>query len=307
MNLLHKDLQAKDPLFNKIQENYSHCEPPDLYKKSVEELYRVCDGLLDKKFSNEIKLDFASRYSELYFGAVFRKRLGFNIIHPSDSGPDFFIKDIDCWAEVVTARDGKIGNPNSILKSENGKISDYPKEKVILRLTNSFIKKAKIIKKYIDDGKINSNQKIIICISGGWLNGGWNPYPEGGYPQIVEALLPVGNMVYRVDIENNKITDKTFEYREFVNKLKSEGESEEIQTDFFLRKEFNYISAVVYSYANAANPININEIGSDFFFIHNPLANNPIPPNSIKCGKEYLVNANENSFTIEPAINHEKS
>src|SRR3972149_5733157 len=126
MKLLHYDSKASDPYYHKVQEDY-----------------QICHDLVDEKFRSQIKSMFASCYSEMYFCAAFKKRLGLDVTHPLDEGPDYYLKDIDCWAEVTTLSNGEKGNLNSIPQQEYGKASDYPKNQIILRITNSFTEKAK--------------------------------------------------------------------------------------------------------------------------------------------------------------------
>src|SRR3990172_4497174 len=102
MKLLHQDPKAADPLYHKVQETHPQFNPPTLFKDRVEELYASCHDLVDKKFPTQIRDNFASCYSELYFAATFRKRLGLRVSHPSDKGPDYYFQDLDCWAEAVT-------------------------------------------------------------------------------------------------------------------------------------------------------------------------------------------------------------
>ena len=51
----------------------------------------------------------------------------------------------------------------------------------------------------------------------------------------------------------------------------------------------------------------LDKLGCDFFFVHNPLATNKIVERAIKCGQEYVVQVDAESFTMKPVINHEKS
>jgi hypothetical protein len=64
---------------------------------------------------------------------------------------------------------------------------------------------------------------------------------------------------------------------------------------------------VIYSWADAGNPIERERWGSDFYIIHNPRATNPLPSGFAKCGIEYSVTVKPDSFTLKPAINHEES
>ncbi|CAG0942100.1 hypothetical protein BROC_01719 [Candidatus Brocadiaceae bacterium] len=254
-----------------------------MLRDHVEELYQICHDLVDKKFRSQIKSMFASCYSEMHFCAAFKKHLRLDVTHPLDEGPDYYLKDIDCWAEVTTLSNGKKGNLNSIPQQEYGKESAYPKNQIILRITNSFTEKAKKICDDIKKGIIKDSQRIIICISGGWLasHSGFPYYGVGGFPAVVEALLPIGNMVLCINKENMSVNEITFEYRAHVDKVEDKG-TQPIKTDYLINPEYSHISAIIYSYADITSSIDPQDLGRDFFIIHNPLAKNRLPLGSIK-------------------------
>lgn len=131
-------------------------------------------------------------------------------------------------------------------------------------------------------------------------------YPVGGYPQIVKALLPIGDLVLWINRDTKETIDREYKYRESVTK-KSKNDHIPISTRFFLDSSYSFVSGVLYSYANAFNPMELDELGSDFFFVHNPLAKNKISEGAIKCGQEYVVQVDDESFKMKPVINHEKS
>lgn len=306
MKLINPDPKARDILYNKIQIERPDLNPPLLALNRVEQLYEITHDLLDAKFKKQIKYDFAACYSEMYFAAAFRHRLGLTLTHPSDEGPDLFIDDSNCWAEVTAVGDGQVGNENTVPKAVTGKVQSFPENQVILRLTNAFISKARIIEEYIDKQIILPDQKVIICISGGWMSERIPTYPVGGYPEIVKALLPIGDLVIWINRDTKEVIDQEYKYRESVTK-KGKNDHMPIPTRFFLDSSYSFVSGVLYSYANAFNPMELDEVGSDFFFVHNPLAKNKISEGAIKCGQEYVVQVEDDSFTMKPAINHEKS
>lgn len=305
VQLINPDFKATDIRYKHIQNMRESLKPPSLALDSVEQLYKITRDLLDAKFKAQIKHDFAACYSEMYFAATLRNRLKLRLTHPSDKGPDLFIDDLDCWAEVTTAGDGQEGNENSVPQIVVGKGQSFPEDQVILRLTNAFISKARIIEGYIDKQIIQPDQKVIICISGGWMSECMPMYPVGGYPQIVKALLPIGDLELRINRDTKKIIDQEYQYRDNVTKKAKNGHIP-ISTQFFLDPYYSFVSGVLYSHANAFDPIELDKLGCDFFFVHNPLAKNKIVEGAIKCGQEYVVQADAESFTMKP-VNHEKS
>ena len=237
MKLLHHDPKATDPLFHNIQEDQPHFDPPSALRDRVESLFETCHELVDKKFSSQIKHDFASCYSELYFCTTFIKRLGMKVTHPSDKGPDYYLQSLDCWAEIVTISNGDKSKPNSISKPELGILRDgfADQDKVILRITSCFIDKADKILTYIENGIIRSSQRTIICISGGWIDpfSRLPLYPEGSFPAVVKALLPIGNMVLFMNREKMTVVGTTAQYRGHVTKKNQNKDGEAIKNGLF--------------------------------------------------------------------------
>jgi hypothetical protein len=137
-------------MYNRVQDVNENYSSTTLLSDRAEKLYEMVSDLVDKKFITQIKADFGACYSELLFAAVFRKRLAFTVMHPSDKGPDLFIKELNCWAEIATISDGEKGNPNSIPETIPGVASTFPQNSVVLRITSCFVKKAEEIKSAID-------------------------------------------------------------------------------------------------------------------------------------------------------------
>lgn len=305
MKLLHQDPKATDLLYHNVQRNHIHFDPPTLFKDRVEGLYAECHALVDKNFAARIKHEFASRYSELYFCMTFKKRLGLNVAHPSDAGPDFYLQDLNCWAEVVTLSNGERDNLNSIPPIQYV-VTDHPRNQIILRITSSFTDKAKKISEYIKRGIIQASQGIIICISGGWIEAVHRIpiYPVGSFPEAVNALLPIGDMALVMNSKDMRIARSTFAFRDTVPKHSKDKGTEAIKTDYFIDPAYAYISGVIYSYANVTDPIGLPNLGSDFFVIHNPLATNRLPVGSIKCGVEYKVEFDADTISSITTIEH---
>lgn len=96
MKLFCPNAKAKDRRYHNVYKPWDRFDPPTLLRDRAEALYEICQKYLYKMFRSQIKSDFAPCFSELYFCAIFKRRLGFNISHPSDKGPDFFIKELNC-------------------------------------------------------------------------------------------------------------------------------------------------------------------------------------------------------------------
>ncbi len=304
MNLFKENgLAEKDPSYKNIQENWHKDGRACAVKEHVEEMYHLTKDVLDKNFCKKLKFEFLSRYAEMYFAATFIDKSGFTVEHPSDKGPDLFLKDLNCWVEVASVSDGSEENPNSIPKPVPGRAQEDPDDEIILRLTGALSKKSRAMIRYTNEGIVDSSSPIIICISGGAMSQPLDKRPVGGLPKIAHAVLPIG----RLHLLLNKKTEENsweYGYRENIKK-KSENEDVLINTDYFLNDKHSHISAVICSGTKAGNATARDKWGSDFFTIHNPKAKNPLPKGFIKCGTEYCVSITANEFTIAP-IEYEK-
>jgi hypothetical protein len=151
-------------------------------------------------------------------------------------------------------------------------------------------------------------QKILICINAGWVESSYAlpNYAESGFPQVVNALLGIGNMVLKYDLKTKSIVERTFEFQDSTFKYRENHSISSINTNYFLNPEYSYISGVLYSYANANYPIDEEALGIDFYLIHNPLAINPLPKGCINCGIEYDVQIDSSNIKIK-SIDHTKN
>ena len=302
--LLQENPKATDPIYIKIQKPLSGLSPNNKAEKHVEELYQLSRHCLDSNFAVEIMHQFRPRYAEMYFASAIIERFLEKVSHEGNAGPDFYLNKLDGWAEVVTPNDGAKENPSSIPGFKDKIVSERPSDQIILRLAQAFTDKSKKLKSYIDRGLISSNQPGIICISGGAFSENLVIYKVGDFPEIVKTLLPIGNRQFRFNLTSNDIEDIGFQYRDSISK-KARKKELDIDVGFFLQKEHEHISAVIFSSARPDYPIERPKWGSDFHTIHNPLAVCPLPQGYINCGLEYLVEFDQTHCCIE-TVEHEK-
>ncbi|WP_423907016.1 hypothetical protein [Candidatus Spongiihabitans sp.] len=297
MNLIENDAKATNSAYKAIQNAQVGCERLGAIRQHVEEIYSLTKDVLDKKFREQIKHDFHSCYAEMYVAAVLRDRYGFNVSHPSDEGPDLFLEDSNCWIEVVSVTDGSPDKLNSVSELIPCKGQKNPENKVILRLSSVFWKKSKKMMCDRRKGIVDSSAPIIICISGGAMTERIPIVPIGGLPPIVRAVLPISGAYLLINRKTN-VGSIEYKYSESVNKKSPTG-NVSINTDYFLTDEHSHISAVVYSSANAGDPLSRDKWGCDFIKICNPKATNPLPRDFFKCDEEYSVSVTTDGFTIK--------
>lgn len=294
--LINKSIVGTDLNYQNIQKNNPLLNPQNLALIRIEELYEKCSDLFDKKFTSQIRSDFSACYAELYFAGTMRCSFGIKIEHLADAGPDFYLPEIFTYCEVTAFNDGD-GERNSIPEFKEG-ISDNPERQILLRIINSFDTKSRKMKRDLEKGTIEANKPIVIVISAG---GSSEPIPmnhEGSFPEIVKALLPVDDPIYWLNPKTGEIVSKQHCSRKMVEKIKKNDEVEEISKEAFLSEANSHISAVIYSWYSAFNAIEINDMGEDFFIIHNPRAKNPLEIDFFPKGVEYNIKENSAGFLI---------
>ena len=266
-------------------------------RENADDWYSVAKGVLDKDFCEQIqqKHNLHPRCAELYFAATFIDRCGFDVSHPADHGPDFFLENFKCWAEVVAISDGEDGNPNSIPKIIPGTVQDYPRNQILLRMTSAFCEKSEKIVGYIKNGIVDPSRPVILCISGGGMTHCRASYPAGGLPDIFHAVLPIGELVFQIMPNQSQLT---YKYRGSVDKQTKTGHAQ-INHDFFLVGDHSHISAIVYSSIHAGHERERKQWGNDFWTIHNPMAKNPLPKDFMKCGRESVVSVTDEDFSVK--------
>ncbi len=271
-------------------------DPPDYARKMLEWMYQECKDVLDKKFKSQIKADFSASFAELYFAATTRIRYGHKIKHLADFGPDFYFPDFNLHCEVTSIKNGN-SEFNSVPVFDDGVVHSYPEDKVILRLTGAIDQKLAKIKEYIKCGLISDEQPVLIFISANGMSERLPMHPEGGYPQIVKAVLPLGDQTFWLDPLTLQCSSVTYAWRDSVSKVKAGG-FESIDTSLFLSEKSSCISAIAYSYATALDGDGVSDFGNDFLVIHNPMARNPLSLGFFKTGKQYLVDLMDGAFKI---------
>jgi type I restriction enzyme S subunit len=211
----------------------------------------------------------------------------------STGGPDVLIEHAGrrIWIEAVTATDGEAGKPDSITPPELGKASTVPDDKIILRYRSAI--RAKHIKHadYLSNGIVSPVDPYIIAVNGYALSYGW---ADAEIPRILKAVFPLGQLEFTFDRDTRTLTGARHQFRSAIYKRSGA----DVSTDLFMNREYNCVSAVLHSCANAcmtAGPLG----GADFLLIHNPLAANSLPRKIIRSRREYTAMPDKDGYLLE--------
>ena len=268
----------------------------DQYSNSdyLEKIICELEPFLDKNFVARLVDDqeFENRMSELYFISALRNN-HLTLSHKSNAGLDIWINEISGWGEFVCAHNTEKMEKENVI----GKVRSVNNDETLLRITSILKDKSSKIKEDVKKGRIKENEPIILFLSTRLLIDPYPMNPEGDICSFVRALFPLSEPLFTVNI-NTKESQMGRKYQLGISK-----NGTIINNDFFLSKENELISAVVFSYSSIFhdfnNPTSSFKNGDDFIVVHNPLAKNPIPHRLLKCYEEYVCEYEENiSFTI---------
>ena len=234
-------------------------------RRFVEELWAEYRPLADSHFCADARNHFLQRFWEMYL-AITLKAKGFLLTKVSDEGPDFYfsLKKRKVWVEAVAPEPG-IG-PDAVPQPQLGQVSDVPQEQILLRFTNALAEKLGRYNDALKKGIIDGSDHYVVAINCRRIPDA--PYPSH-LPYGVMACLPFGHLMVTLDRQTRQVVDSSFQYRDQVSK--SSGAV--VPTNSFLNPEYAGISGVLGSAIYPTDPVGM---GCDFWFLHNPLASQPI-------------------------------
>lgn len=257
------------------------CRNPDV-KEFVEKLWSDYEPFADKDFTKHIPIEFHSRFWEMYLTCTLKK-LGKAIMPKKRiKGPDIGIENIHShiWVEAVAAKPGEGVNKISPLAPEQ-MVFRVPEEQIVLRYTSVIDTKFRAYSRYIEKQIIADSDPYVIAVNGNKVHFSYDDIDE--IPYIVQAVLPFGLQIVDMDWDNPNNSEIRYAYRsEIPNKSGCT-----VQTNIFQKEEYNGISGIVFS-RTGVNQLH-ETLGSDFVFIHNPLARNKLPFGWLGTGYEYRV------------------
>ena len=270
---------AEDQSYINIRD-LEHARP---YRNYVESLWEAFEPLADRHFLSDAKAHFLERFWEMYLAQAL-KVSGWSPQAPGNKGPDFLVscseKKIFLEATAPGIGEGDDAVPEMKLRA----VQAVPEKEILLRLRSAISSKLDAWKKWRSQKLVYSGDTFVIAINGRRIRAGLG---DSEPPFIVRAVFPIGALTAVWDKSKHEIVDTYYDYRNTLNKRSGA----KIETDIFLSSEFSDVSAVVYSFIDAANHPQIE--GQDFRLVHNPSAKTPLPRGFFKLGREYWLEGNE--------------
>ena len=299
---MEKELFEHGQLEGKEYEDYCYVrDEVDIRALRVKNLCFACwkrfKPYADSKFKNGFKEDFHARFWEMYLTSVLIDG-GFELKPRKDEEPDILISNngLKIWIEAVTSNNSKCKlrteksqeNDMGITISDGMKQTSY----LIERYTNSISTKLLQYENHVKNKKVEADAPYIIALNGGRLHRARIPYIS--VPNIIKAVYPVGGFYLSINTRTKKIEGEGHHYQCAIKKSSNDAL---IPTDMFMDKKYAGISGILFSNRDC---LNIPEqYGSEFIFVHNLNARNPIPRGYFKMGEEYVGHVDEHNSMLK--------
>ena len=183
-----------------------------------------------------------------------------------EDGPDILISNPieispKIYIEAIAPKEGETEDKLPEMKS-NG-VYDLPRDKFLLRLSSAFVEKYNKYNKYINNNIICKSDIYIIAISSCDLSE-YGSLMNSTSKVFLKFLGGVGDLILSP-------SGSFFEDRPQIKKICNSP----VEMNYFLKKKYNGISAILYS---NVKPLNCSDKPEEeFFIVKNPIAKNPIP------------------------------
>lgn len=238
-------------------------------RSALESLWSKYEQYTDKNFIPQARVRFHQKSWEMYLGNVLLEH-GFKLEKIKSNNPDLKVVDDlkpTTWIECVAPERGT--TEDGVPEMAYGVVQDVPRDRILLRIANSFDDKSKAFLKYIEDRVVKDNEPRVIAINVAALG-----YVDGDPPWIINMLFAVGHLTLVFDKEHTHVISQ--HYSKIDRTIKLSGS--EVLFGQFLDDKYKHISGVIYSRDNIINMSKV--IGTECVFIPNPFAEVPIPENT---------------------------
>lgn len=220
------------------------------YIDHIEKLWQVYQPFASAHFQRNFLTDeskFDSLMWEMILGVAFLEH-GYQLQpSKSDNRPDLCIvlKGQKIWIECCLPRRGDPGNPNSVQEiPSDGEFHEVDPDKSVLRCTAKLAEKKAQHKKWIEDGVCIENEPFIIAINGHNLR--LNIH-DASLPDILRALYGLGDRYVTFDVKDLSHKESGYQFKPAIVKSGNAKVPRPIPTTFFLERDNNHISGVIYS------------------------------------------------------------
>jgi len=244
-------------------------------------LWDAFEPYADPDFRSDFAPHVHQRFWEMYLGAWFLRN-GYALCPRNrHAGPDLHLhhEGQDIWLEASAPDEGM--GPDAVPSIYEPRPYDpVPEDQIVLRFTNAVSFKTSKREEYVSNGVISSGDPFIIAVNGRGI-----PMTlfEGPLPAIIKAVYPFGQYSITFRVDTLETVRQGYHKRTKITKKSGSP----VATDAFLSPASSGVSGILYS--SAALWDYPSSPGSEFLYVHNSTASNPLPRAFIRSGKECFM------------------
>lgn len=260
----------------------------------LQDMWARYEPYADADFRQGFARDVDGRFWEMYLGCTLLEagRSLLPVVGRQREGgqPDLCVLEDGrrIWIEAITPDEGAPG-PDQIVRpvpiNEGGGLIAAPIRQAQLRTSGAFWTKAQKISRYIEQGVIAPEDTRIIAISASRFG---VYVAEQPLPLIMTTLFPIGDAFITIDRDTGDVVEEGFHAAPLIHR-----ERDPIPRTAFLNERFADISGVIWSRVGLGN---LSRQVRPITYVHNPLAQVPLPTNWGVWDREFVTTRQGNGW-----------
>jgi len=268
---------ASDPWYERIRDKVDNMER--VAREFIESLWREYATYAPPDFRAAARNDLFAHFWEMYVACtLLRRNKALVPRHTAASGapgPDLQIaRTPPIWVEAVAPTLGT--GPDAVPPLPPGNLAEVAESEIMLRYVQSIVSKRDAHERYVEDSVIGAADPYVVAVGAGRF---LRAIIESQLASIMRSTLGFG------PLHPVRLPDGSTVYSFDAPLAKQSGSN--VVTDLLLRPEFAGVSAVVWSPANPYH--SPGELGSEFIWVFNPSARNPLKPECFRFGRAYWL------------------
>jgi hypothetical protein len=263
-------------------------------RQGLEKLWNRFKSYADKEFVKEFGRHVEERFWEMYVGVRLlegRKALRKRNRLPKkerDEGPDFCIRKgrRKIWIEVIAPGPGDEDNLDKVPDLFASGADRDARRKIELRIASALKTKTDKFSRYREKGIIGPNDSCVVAIGASQFALEAYAVSGGGLPLPVTTVFPFGEEVITIDRETAEFASLSHKYSGEIERAKKEGKKPEaVARTAFQNEYFSGIDGLIWSRRSSGNFLGNTD---DLVYVHNQLANLPLPKRWLNWAEEYF-------------------
>jgi hypothetical protein len=266
---------------------------------TLQEMWDHYEPFADPDFRNGFARDVDGRFWEMYLGCMLLEagRTLLPVAERQRQGgqPDLCVLEDDrrVWIEAVAPDEGAAGPDQIVRPIPGGGLAAAPIRQAQLRTSSAFWTKAQKIGRYIEQGVIAPEDTRIVAISASRFGAYVTEQP---LPLIMTTLFPIGDAYITINRETGNVVEEGFRVAHFIHR-----ERDPIPRTAFLDERFANISGVIWSRIGIGN---LSRLDRPITYVHNPLAQVPLPANWGVWDREFVTTQHANGWESNDILAH---